>query len=55
MPELEQYAKNAYVVVNDTIDLNYWATYAFQEYKCKNTVNLSTASPFYLKQVYTHK
>jgi len=37
------------------IDLSSWIFYAFEEYNCNKTVNLSTAEPFYLKQVYTHK
>jgi tRNA A37 threonylcarbamoyladenosine modification protein TsaB len=44
-----------YVVHDTQIVTPYWAIMAFQEYKCKKTVNLSTAEPFYLKQVYTHK
>jgi tRNA threonylcarbamoyladenosine biosynthesis protein TsaB len=36
-------------------DLVSWCFYAFEQYKCNNTVNLATAEPFYLKQVYTHK
>ena len=37
------------------IDMEVWTSYAFEQYKCNNIVNLSTAEPFYLKQVYTHK
>ncbi len=37
------------------IHVNPWALYAFEEYKCNSIVNLATAEPFYLKQVYTHK
>jgi tRNA threonylcarbamoyladenosine biosynthesis protein TsaB len=37
------------------IALNHWAFYAFERYKCHNIEILSTAEPFYLKQVYTHK
>jgi len=38
-----------------TTDLISWGFYAFEQYKCNNIVNLSSAEPFYLKQVYTHK
>ncbi len=37
------------------ISLDSWAKYALNEYNCNNNVNLATAEPFYLKQVYTHK
>jgi tRNA threonylcarbamoyladenosine biosynthesis protein TsaB len=37
------------------VDEKSWAIYAFQQYNCNETVNLSTAEPFYLKQVFTHK
>jgi tRNA threonylcarbamoyladenosine biosynthesis protein TsaB len=43
------------VLVNVTIDINRWAEYAEKQYYCNDFVNLSTAEPFYLKQVYTHK
>lgn len=48
-------ADNIYIEPIISIDLNEWIFYAFKEYKCNNIVNLSTAEPFYLKQVYTHK
>lgn len=38
----------------NTIDLASWALYADEALKCNRTVNLSTAEPFYLKQVFTH-
>lgn len=47
--------KNLHVTENIEINLSLWVSYAFEQYKCNNTVNLSTAEPFYLKQVYTHK
>jgi tRNA threonylcarbamoyladenosine biosynthesis protein TsaB len=37
------------------IDLPSWCFYALEQYNCNNIVNLATAEPFYLKQVYTHK
>ena len=37
------------------IDISAWAQYAFQQSNTNNTVNLAAATPFYLKQVYTHK
>lgn len=50
-----KYSKNIYVDPNVNIDIKEWVFYSFEEYKCNNIVNLSTAEPFYLKQVYTHK
>lgn len=41
--------------VNTTIDIDVWALYATERCHCNDFVNLSTAEPFYLKQVYTHK
>jgi tRNA threonylcarbamoyladenosine biosynthesis protein TsaB len=38
-----------------SINMNEWVRYAFEEYKCNSSVNLSESEPFYLKQVYTHK
>jgi len=40
---------------NIKIDVKWWAFYAFRKYKCNDSVNLASAEPFYLKQVYTHK
>ncbi len=40
---------------NITIDYNSWASFAQIQYKCQEFVNLATATPLYLKQVYTHK
>ena len=37
------------------IDLKSWMKHAVKNYECKKSVNLSTAEPHYLKQVYTHK
>ncbi len=51
----QKYAEKAHVDTNVNIDLNLWCLYAFEEFKCNSCVNLSTAEPFYLKQVYTHK
>lgn len=46
---------NTFVVDSDTnIDINKWLFYSYEKYNCNNIVNLSTAEPFYLKQVYTH-
>lgn len=39
----------------NNINIDMWAEYANQQYNCNVFVNLSTAEPFYLKQVYTHK
>lgn len=49
------HSENIYIYSNVVVDLEIWATYSLAEYKCNNIVNLSTAEPFYLKQVYTHK
>ena len=45
---------NLKIISTDTIDLNSWALYALDRYKCNGNVNLSNAEPFYLKQVFTH-
>ncbi|MBC7555045.1 MAG: tRNA (adenosine(37)-N6)-threonylcarbamoyltransferase complex dimerization subunit type 1 TsaB [Taibaiella sp.] len=50
-----KYIDSSYVSNNTEIDMQLWAFYSLEEFKCNNTVNLSTAEPFYLKQVYTHK
>ena len=47
--------ENINMVSIPEIDLSCWAVHTFEQYKCNKTVNLSTAEPFYLKQVYTHK
>ena len=47
--------ENLNISTMSEIDLNLWVSYAFEQYQCNKTVNLSTAEPFYLKQVYTHK
>lgn len=47
--------KNISVVDNQEIDKNSWARYSFDQYNCNSFVTLSSAEPFYLKQVYTHK
>lgn len=40
---------------NIKVDLGLWCAYAYEQFKCNSSVNLSLAEPFYLKQVYTHK
>lgn len=47
--------KKAVIFPNKLIDKDAWAMYAYEQYKCQRFVNLSTAEPFYLKQVFTHK
>ncbi|MGN6566958.1 MAG: tRNA (adenosine(37)-N6)-threonylcarbamoyltransferase complex dimerization subunit type 1 TsaB [Flavipsychrobacter sp.] len=47
--------KKAVIIPNKLIDKDAWAMYAYEQYKCQAFVNLSTAEPFYLKQVFTHK
>ena len=52
----ELHISNNFQIDPDTkIDLNSWASYSFEKYNCNHFVNLMTAEPFYLKQVYTHK
>lgn len=48
----EQYAERC--VNFDKIDVLTWVKYGFEQYNHHSFVNLSTAEPFYLKQVYTH-
>lgn len=43
------------VDANIKLDYQSWATVANEAFKCQEFVNPSTASPLYLKQVYTHK
>jgi tRNA threonylcarbamoyladenosine biosynthesis protein TsaB len=43
------------LLINNNINVNYWAALGYEDLKCNRIVNLSTAEPFYLKQVYTHK
>jgi tRNA threonylcarbamoyladenosine biosynthesis protein TsaB len=38
----------------NVVDATAWASYAFQQFNCNSFVNLPTAEPYYLKQVYTH-
>ncbi len=47
--------KGIQIEKNISVSIGHWVSYAFQEYKCNNSVNLSESEPFYLKQVYTHK
>ena len=35
------------------INFDLWVFYSIEKFKCNNIVNLMTAEPFYLKQVYT--
>lgn len=49
-------SKNIYNIERlQKIDLKSWMLHAIKNYECKKSVNLSTAEPHYLKQVYTHK
>ena len=49
-------AVNDLDITNDiATNLSSWGVYAFDQFKCNMNVNLATAEPFYLKQVYTHK
>jgi len=47
--------KHIIYVENEEIALDHWTETAFRDMNCNSFVNLSTAEPFYLKQVYTHK
>lgn len=46
---------NVEFIENQGINLDFWSKYTFKKFNSNNFVNLSTAEPFYLKQVYTHK
>ncbi len=46
---------NLYYINNQSIVIDSWSAYSFEEYNCNRIVNLSNAEPFYLKDVYTHK
>ncbi len=57
LPEEEFHKMNVvpHVLSADiTIDYIFWAAYAFERFTCQDFVNIPAASPFYLKQVYTH-
>jgi tRNA threonylcarbamoyladenosine biosynthesis protein TsaB len=53
----EQLATNENIntIINQTVEINSWAQYAFERYNCNEIVSLSNSEPFYLKEVYTHK
>ncbi len=53
--DIKNYVHSFVVDTEVTININDWLSLSSDEYKCNNIVNLSTAEPFYLKQVYTHK
>lgn len=38
----------------EILDLESWSKYTYNQFKCNESVNLASAEPFYLKQVYTH-
>lgn len=40
---------------NTSVDYSSWALYALDQFNRGKSVNLASAEPFYLKQVYTHK
>lgn len=52
--EMSNYCK-VNIVENQNIDARFWCRQGFESYSCNDFVILSTAEPFYLKQVYTHK
>lgn len=43
------------IIAGNSIEVNNWAHYAFDEYNRHSFVNLAHSEPFYLKQVFTHK
>ncbi len=43
------------IIEDRRIKTETWIMYAFRQFNCNDFVNLSTAEPIYLKQVYTHK
>ncbi len=51
----ELHGNKIYVHEIDQIDPKNWCLFSHLQYMSKNSVKLSTAEPFYLKQVYTHK
>lgn len=53
--DIENYVHSFVIDTEVSININDWLSLSSDEYKCNNIVNLSTAEPFYLKQVYTHK
>lgn len=52
--DIQNYVHSFVIDTEVGININDWLFFSSDEYKCNNTVNLSTAEPFYLKQVYTH-
>lgn len=46
---------NSHIIPDNRVDMMVWAMYAYEQYKCNRSVNLSTAEPFYLKNFYTTK
>jgi len=42
-------------IENEVIDADFWALEVNNQFICHTFVNVATAEPFYLKQVYTHK
>ncbi len=50
-----KYGKIKHIDNTVNLDISLWLGYSLEQYNCNNFVNLSTAEPFYLKQVYTHK
>lgn len=42
------------IITDTNVNYELWAKMAYEHYKCNDIVNLATAEPFYLKQVFTH-
>ena len=56
-PDINNTLRSTNLQIDPTIQINFdlWIFYAYEQFQCNNIVNLSSAEPFYLKQVYTHK
>lgn len=48
------YLEGIHILSGQILDLEGWAEYAYEQFLRNISVNLATAEPFYLKQVYTH-
>ncbi|WP_165836340.1 tRNA (adenosine(37)-N6)-threonylcarbamoyltransferase complex dimerization subunit type 1 TsaB [Taibaiella soli] len=49
------YMHSGNYIDNESIDAEFWAKKSFDAYKCQKFVTLSSAEPFYLKQVFINK
>jgi len=51
----ELFGKDVNIIKNVNLNIENWIKFSFRSFECNNSVTLSSAEPFYLKQVYTHK